>query len=1001
MQSFSLDGIQLIKNYDTTGTTGEAISVGGKSIECVYKASVSFTDSSIQIFTGPPGSEFITSKQRCWSLKTNDTSIVYLISPYESCTVSNKPKASNTHFTGTILKGDGTIKKGFGSNCSNTITVPEKYTAVGNGDFWLQPDYYAYNNQSALTADVRCFSPDSAKTLDSLDGKDPYSIIQTTVYYHGTRYCVTFEPHFAKGGIFVLTTSGECSSSLVKISGNTDAKVFVATFPNYVSPTTSTTGAAPVDAAAATVYKGPATIKSVPVIAFSNSISGLPSTVTVLTLIDPCFIVPLRISQAGNLGVGVENVLITTIAVNSQIVSVPPTSPANTYKIRPSDCDSGRRVLRELKEGIDFIMISNVAPQGRMLQQGSATIGNNVVVPPGTTAANLQASIGSAPAPSLAGTGVSGTAAQAANLATTTAVLSVPDTWTRKVVYTVDPVIKFFNEVPRRCFTMCEGEATNKFTISSNITFKSLTTIPLQLPPPTMTYMQGALGVAAGMFALAVINLLIYIPSYCCGICGCASCRCRKPRPAGSFKKILGVRTFFVLFGIIEIGMLVAAISYIPRFQLGFQQIIDGITMLIDTIKLAGRYLGDKSCTSDPNEVSFYPTYLSYESSNATFTKIASGSTCDSKCCPNFITSDSTTVLTYSLDHAASILNETALILLNDCNKPSSTYLCPSTVSEGLLSIYFSLIDLRVKVSSYRLLANEVPRTFSQIIDSLPLDTIKSQLSNAGLGVIATLIFWVFCFSIFVFQNTFNCCMFGLCSTAMIPLATILMILAGIYYAIAILGSDFCIDPYNAIKSFFPNNGDMINDTIRYYFSCGEAPNTEVKGLLLMFNPIFSKLKYLVNMIATMGDEIANSPAGANDPFVRLRSDASRDAALGMSLYAKQMTSAFNGVKGALSCQQIDPIIATFFNGFCTNTIGTLGGIARIFIAASVFLFFQIGMGIDLCCFHPGYTSRYVAEDPDAADAGAGAPKPMIITGVKAPKAPKVAGSNPMHTSHV
>ena len=235
----------------------------------------------------------------------------------------------------------------------------------------------------------------------------------------------------------------------------------------------------------------------------------------------------------------------------------------------------------------------------------------------------------------------------------------------------------------------------------------------------------------------------------------------------------------------------------------------------------------------------------------------------------------------------------------------------------------------------------------------------------------------------------------------MIPLATILMILAGIYYAIAILGSDFCIDPYNAIKSFFPNNGDMINDTIRYYFSCGEAPNTEVKGMILMFNPILDMVNTAITMIATMGDQIANSPAGANDPFVRVRADASKDAALGMSLYAKQMTSALNGVKGTLSCQQIDPIIATFFNGFCTNTIGTLGGIARIFIAASVFLFFQIGMGIDLCCFHPGYTSRYVAEDPDAADAGAGAPKPMIITGVKAPKAPKVAGSNPMHTSHV
>jgi hypothetical protein len=1006
MQSFSLDGIQLIKNYDTTGTTGEAISVGGKSIECVYKASVSFTDSSIQIFTGPPGSEFITSKQRCWSLKTNDTSIVYLISPYESCTVSNKPKANNTHFTGTILKGDGTIKKGFGSNCSNTITVPEKYTAVGNGDFWLRPDYYAYNNQSALTADVRCFSPDSAKTLDSLDGKDPYSIIQTTVYYRGTRSCVTFEPHFAKGGIFVLTTSGECSSSLVKISGNIDAKVFVVTFPNYVSPTASTTGAAPVDAAAATVYKGPATIKPVDVIAFSNVISNLGS-ISILDIMDPCTIIPLRINQAEALKIKVENVLITSIDFDSKIVSIPPTSPANTYKIRPSDCSSGRRVLRELKEGIDFIMISNVAPQGRMLQpgtaSGTATIGNNVVVPPGTIASELQTSITSAPAPSLAGTGAleKGKADKPINPSTIKVVLSVPDTWTRKVVYTVDPVIKFFNEVPRRCFTMCEGEATNKFTISSNITFKSLTTIPLQLPPPTMTYMQGALGVAAGMFALAVINLLIYIPSYCCGICACASCRCRKPRPAGSFKKILGVRTFFVLFGIIEIGMLVAAISYIPRFQLGFQQIFDGITMVIDTMKLAGRYLGDTSCQ---NTTTTPKTYIAYADANSTFTTVSTGGTCSGQCCPvQIYGSESTTAVTYSLGHAASLVTETANKLITACNTAvsSNDMQCPSAIVSGLQGVVDGMKTAINQSFEFGTKIEDFKTPISNILTGVPFDEIKSQLSNAGLGVIATLIFWVFCFSIFVFQNTFNCCMFGLCSTAMIPLATILMILAGIYYAIAILGSDFCIDPYNAIKSFFPNNGDMINDTIRYYFSCGEAPNTEVKGMILMFNPILDMVNTAITMIATMGDQIANSPAGANDPFVRVRADASKDAALGMSLYAKQMTSALNGVKGTVSCQQIDPIIATLFNGFCTNTIGTLGGIARIFIAASVFLFFQIGMGIDLCCFHPGYTSRYVAEDPDAADAGAGAPKPMIITGVKAPKAPKVAGSNPMHTSHV
>jgi hypothetical protein len=999
-QSFALDGIQIIRNFDKTSSGLATSAVGGKTIECVYKAGVDFGSSAITLFTGPPGTEADTSKQRCWTLKTNDTSVLYKITSFESCNDKNAPAitingggsqgyGTSAGYTGSVTKGAGEVQPGFGSNCSSTSRVNEKYTAVGSGDFWLQPEFWAQvktpQSPNALSnppkIELNCFSS-TVKERDYLTGNDPYSIIQTATVVGGVTTCVTFEPHYAKGGIFVLTTNGACGSfPTASIASDAQSVVFVASFPKYEPPAEKKAAAA-ADPAAASVYKGPAEVKPVPVVSFTNTISGLGS-VSILTIADPCVIVPLRIAQGAAIGLSVDNVLITQVNLNGKTVSIPAASLANTYKIKPSDCSSGRRMLRELREGIDYIVVSeSSSPQARMLQpQGTATISTTAVVPGGTTAAStsLKNSISSAQPPSLSGTGLSGQASAASTPTDAVAVLSVPITWERKVVYKVDPVIKFFNDVPRKCLASCEGEATNKFNI-----------------PPSITYIQGALGVAAGMFALAVINLIIYIPSYMCGLCACTSCRCRKPRPAGSFKKVLSVRTFFVLFGIIEIGMLVAAISYIPRFPLGFQQIIDGVFMFVDTLKLSGKYLGDAKCTTTSGGKTIYVDYLA---SNTTFTQVSTGGACSASCCP-LQEYNKPTVFTYSLGHAASLVSETAQNLVDACNKTatSNDFECPSAIVQGLKGVIDgmkSAIDQSVDMGKT---IDGATSTFKDLTGTLPLEDIKSQLSQAGMAVIATLIFWVFCFSIFVFQNTFNCCMFGLCSTAMIPLATILMILAGIYYAIAILGSDFCVDPYTIIKNFFPKDGGMIGDTLNYYLSCGEQPNTEVKGILLMFNPILDMINTAITMIAAMGDQIAKPASNpSQDPFVRLRSAQSKDYALGMSLYAKQMTSALNGIKGTVSCQQIDPIIATFLNGFCTNTIATIGGIARIFVACSVFLFFQLGMGIDLCCFHPGYTSRYVTEDPDA-DTGAGAPKPMIITGVKAPK---VAGSNPMHHSHV
>jgi hypothetical protein len=61
-------------------------------------------------------------------------------------------------WTGSVTKGAGEVKAGFGSNCSTKPTIDEKFTAVGSGDFWLQPDFYAFmSSPDSQKAEVICF----------------------------------------------------------------------------------------------------------------------------------------------------------------------------------------------------------------------------------------------------------------------------------------------------------------------------------------------------------------------------------------------------------------------------------------------------------------------------------------------------------------------------------------------------------------------------------------------------------------------------------------------------------------------------------------------------------------------------------------------------------------------------------------------------------------------------------------------------------------------------
>jgi hypothetical protein len=160
-------------------------------------------------------------------------------------------------------------------------------------------------------------------------------------------------------------------------------------------------------------------------------------------------------------------------------------------------------------------------------------------------------------------------------------------------------------------------------------------------------------------------------------------------------------------------------------------------------------------------------------------------------------------------------------------------------------------------------------------------------------------------------------------------------------------------------------------------------------------------LMQAASQVGSLATQVAAAPASGS-PLSSLKGPAGDSAAVNaLSAASANTVASLNSIVTLLGCQSIDAILSTLFTGFCTNGIATVIGIARILIAASVFLFLQLGVGIDMCCFHPGYASRYLSEAELAEIAAAKGMAPVDPTATGGAKAVIVgaegafAGSNP------
>ena len=981
-------------NNDPIGAAdkGTPCAVVSKRIECVYNVTVNFGTSTVSLETGPPGAVADKSSHRWWTFGVNGKSVAYNrgdVGIKDDTKLPDAPPKSGGSPTGTLganEKFSTKLPHGYGAACADVSQMmddtkkqmsasllPYNYTAASGSKLWLQPNAITFGpgvgpNTDTQTALVFCLTQSAGTTALVVDPAASRAnalkpVFALTYVDQASPSCLVVQQNLGVGVMQLTKASSACSAISSSSLPKWDVTVS-ANFPNWTAPE-------PAAGAVAPPPPPPTELKSMPVVTYSLPLGGVSGAWSALDLADPCTGVPLRLAAAVALAAKVPGFSATGLSMATisdpdgvTTITLAPDSPVNTLSAAPANCKDGKsQTARRLG-----MMLRREGGAARMLPAGSGGVSMVAQVPAGQQSSDMAKTVSSSAAPALPGLSslAGATANPPQNAAPAKLVVALPITYApRKNPYVVDPLIKEFHNLPRVCLVGCVGKATNSFAT-------------------TTTYAQGAVGIAAGLFALAVISLIIYSISYCCGLCACASCRCRKARDPATLRYICAPRTVYIVFGIINIGLLLATLSYLGRFPTGLGQLVDGLNYFAGNFTVAGQYLANEPCgeTVLPSTSSTLGTLTTCGVKSFDFTSFTSGdfkalgidpAPSDEAKKPHAIR---------SIFASAKVAMAEVVTLKAACAADSN---CPSAVSNIMDAISTGEDAAQGMTGSFGPLMTSVGKMITDALGSLNISTYKQQIALGGYAVMGLLAGFIAIYTFFVCKNTCACCIHGISSAFTIVLVTILMIITGIFYAVGVIGADICYDP-NAtlmtLASGYMPAGGMAGDTLSYYLTCGANPATKAIGAVSMIGGMIGTVQGAAAQVQSLAkqsqDQNNHIPLGSLGTATPDFTGASGSLAMtSLSQHIGYSADAVTSLAGVMSCATMDPILSTLWTGACTNGVATIIGISRILIAACVLLFIQLGVGIDMCCFHPGLTSRYWAEegvDPEGDGAGATGP---------------------------
>ena len=239
-----------------------------------------------------------------------------------------------------------------------------------------------------------------------------------------------------------------------------------------------------------------------------------------------------------------------------------------------------------------------------------------------------------------------------------------------------------------------------------------------------------------------------------------------------------------------------------------------------------------------------------------------------------------------------------------------------------------------------------VKSTVNSSLGSISLGSIQNSITMgamAALGVIAAIILFQ---SVLVCRNVFACCMFKTLAPVSIVLNFIIFLLAGIFYIVGVIGADLCYDPNALIAA------TISEPNLNYFLTCATDPAVPPAPALGLVSGVINTVAGGLSQLTTLNSQVATAvsngqPAGYG-PLIS--GGAANPAFSAATTDLTNAVAALQAIPGVLlSCQQVDAMFSRLWDGLCNGTITSALGIARVLIAAGVFMLLQMAVRFFYC----------------------------------------------------
>ncbi len=901
-----------------------------KFSECIYQVSISYADSSVVLFTGPPGVEgrslgngtYTPAGQRCWVLtKDSDTILGFnRNAPGALC-----PEGHSTgEWTGFIEEWKtSTPPAEFAPACpaADGAAILAGLSVAGP-DFWAQPNFAAATALVGGGLDGYAVQQFCITNLDGLPKMEPAGSITANIYAGGECWLLRLS---LGSGFVTLEPNTPCS---LDFSGT--AKTFSVAFNGIPSALAGLLP--PPSASAPSVYASSLVTQSRTVVSTTITLSPVPSSFDVALAAQPCVVFGLRSNLAASTRSDVTNVKLSHFAFGGRTIQVAMDSPGNLLTAWKGACPgTGARRLKEARILQPIITleagVSVIAPAGANVAAVSAL--STSVSDGGESAGKAFAS----------GAGINGATLTVVVAPVTSAVanvLVVPTYPARVNPYSPSADILMFHSIPR-------VQGTNKFEA-------------------TREYATGAIAPAAGLVALGVIFLLLYECIYVCSACCRGFCPGRYPKRDPETwhtgcRKTCSTPRAMIVMALLNVGLILAVLAYLPRFGRGIDNVFGAAADFTNLFGTTGKLL--------------------VSNSNVAYSDGTQGP---------------------SIFSSATAAYASAQTLLSQSSS------APAAIRDLLTSLRDGTGDITTIATSAGNSATSAGNQFKSSLDSVPLETVKMAASIGGFIILGSLSFILLAFSLLVCKNSFASCLYKALAPITIILVALISILAAVFYAFGIIGADVCYDPSTTLITLMNStiSSGPVLSTVAYYLTCGANPAQPTVGTYNMILTAQTQLQMAAAQAVNLGTAVSADTSNSAYVTLAVPVNSGDFAVLRSTGVSMTQSAAAMGTIATttLSCTAIDPILSRLFEGLCNDGFGTVIGIARILIAAAVLLICQLGVGIDICCYHPGDKSAWVSDEDRAARAGlpdsSGAAKSMgLVLGTVVPTGVQVEMVNP------